>query len=343
MVTFLLAAALFQSAATAVPARPDEPHLRNLRRLTNGGQNAEAYYSHDGSRLIFQHTPPPDTAGCDQEFTINVDGTGLHRVSDGQGRTTCGWFFAGDQRVFYASTEAVGVACPPRPDYSHGYVWALYDYDIYASDADGSHKVQLTRSKGYDAEGTLSPDGKTIVFTSERDGDLDIYTMNADGTNVRRLTNALGYDGGPTFSPDGKLIVYRAYHPSTSADSAEYRTLLAQGVVRPTKMDLWVMNADGSNQRQITHLAGASFAPAFYPGSKRIIFSSNYTDPQSDHFDLYAVDLDGAKLETITTDHSFNAFPMFSPDGKHLVWASNRGAPVAHETNLFIADWVEHP
>jgi dipeptidyl aminopeptidase/acylaminoacyl peptidase len=341
MITSLFAALVFQAAS--VPARPDEPHLRHLRRLTNGGQNAEAYYSHDGARLIFQHTPPPDTAGCDQEFIIHVDGSGLRRVSDGQGRTTCGWFFAGDRRVFYASTEAVGPACPPRPDYSHGYVWALYDYDIYASDADGGHKIRLTANPGYDAEGTLSPDGKTIVFTSERDGDLDIYTMNVDGTGVRRLTHTLGYDGGPTFSPDGTLIVYRAYHPSTPADSTEYRSLLAQGVVRPTKMDLWVMNADGSNQRQITHLAGASFAPAFYPGSKRIIFSSNYADPKSEHFDLFAVDLDGANLETITTDHSFNAFPMFSPDGKHLVWASNRGATVPHETNLFIADWVEHP
>ena len=167
--------------------------------------------------------------------------------------------------------------------------------------------------------------------------------MHVDGTNVRRLTNTLGYDGGPTFSPDGKLIVYRAYHPSTAADSAEYRALLAEGVVRPTKMDLWVMNADGSNQRQITHLAGASFAPAFYPDSKRIIFSSNYSDPQSEHFDLYAVDLDGSNLETITTDHSFNAFPMFSPDGKHLVCGHPTGGRRFPTTNLFIADWVEHP
>ena len=341
MITILLAAALFQTASA--PTRPDEPHLTNLRRLTAGGQNAEAYYSHDGTRLIFQHTPPPDTAGCDQEFVIGVDGTGLRRVSDGRGRTTCGWFFAGDRRVFYASTEALGSGCPPRPDYSHGYVWALYDYDIYASDADGSHKVRLTANRGYDAEGTLSPDGTTIVFTSERDGDLDIYTMRVDGSHLRRLTHTLGYDGGPAYSPDGRLIVYRAFHPSSAADSAEYRTLLAQGVVRPTKMDLWVMNADGSHQRQITHLAGASFAPAFFPDSKRIIFSSNYTDPESEHFDLYAVDLDGSHLEAITTDHSFNAFPMFSPDGTHLVWASNRGASVPHETNLFIADWVDHP
>lgn len=325
------------------PPNPGEVHLSHLRQLTFGGQNAEAYYSADGTRLIFQHTPPPDTAGCDQEFIIRVDGTGLRRVSSGKGRTTCGWFFPGGRRVFYASTEAHDSVCPPRPDYSHGYVWALYDYDIYAADTDGSHKVQLTDNRGYDAEGTLSPDGKTIVFTSFRDGDLDIYTMDVNGGHLRRLTHTLGYDGGPTYSPDGKLIVYRAYHPAAAADSAEYRALLAQGVVRPTQMDLWVMNADGSNQRQITHLAGASFAPAFFPGSKRIIFASNYPAPTTEHFDLYAVNLDGSGLEAITTDHTFNAFPMFSPDGRHLVWASNRGAKVPHETNLFIADWVRRP
>src|SRR5690242_864898 len=329
--------------AVAVPADSGEVHLRNIRQLTFGGQNAEAYFSASGGKLIFQREDSVPGGICDQEYVMNVDGSGVKRVSPGVGRTTCGWFFARDTRVFYASTDRASRLCPPRPDYSHGYVWALYDYDIFAADSDGGHRVQLTRNRGYDAEGTLSPDGGTIVFTSERDGDLDIYTMRTDGSAQRRLTHTLGYDGGPIYSPDGTLIAYRAFHPSTAADSAEYRSLLAQGVVRPTRMDLWVMNADGSRQRQITHLAGASFAPAFYPGSKRIIFSSNYTDPQSDHFDLYAVDLDGANLETITTDHSFNAFPMFSPDGKHLVWASNRGASVPHETNLFIADWVEHP
>ncbi|HEY6807733.1 MAG TPA: hypothetical protein VI160_03005 [Gemmatimonadales bacterium] len=338
MLTLLLALA-------AVAQAPDsgEPHLRHLRQLTHGGQNAEAYYSASGRQLIFQHTPPPDTAGCDQQFVINVDGTGLRRVSDGKGRTTCGYFFGRDRRIFYASTEAHDSACPPRPDYSHGYVWGLFDYDIYSADADGGHRTRLTDNPGYDAEGTLSPDGRTIVFTSLRNGDLDIYTMRTDGTGLRRLTTALGYDGGPTYSHDGKLIVYRAYHPATAADSAEYLQLLAQGVVRPTKMDLWVMNADGTDQRQITHLAGASFAPAFFPDDRRIIFASNFPDPATDKFDLYAVNLDGSHLEAITSDHTFNAFPMFSPDGKSLVWASNRGANVPHETNIFIAQWVARP
>jgi TolB protein len=329
----------------AVAVSPDsgETHFRNVRQLTFGGQNAEAYFSASGRKLIFQREDSVPGGICDQEYVMNVDGTGLRRVSPGIGRTTCGWFFAHDRRIFYASTDRASPVCPPRPDYSHGYVWALYDYDIFAADSDGAHRVQLTHNKGYDAEGTLSPDGTTIVFTSERDGDLDIYTMKLDGSGVKRLTRTLGYDGGPIFSPDGKLIAYRSNHPNTAADSAEYRALLAQGVVRPLKMDLWIMNADGTGQRQITRLAGASFAPAFTPDGQRLIFASNDRQPTTDNFDLYLVNLDGSGLERVTYSPGFNAFPMFSPDGKTLVWVSGRGAKVAHETNLFLADWVVQP
>jgi Tol biopolymer transport system component len=264
-------------------------------------------------------------------------------VSSGLGRTTCGFFFAGDSRIFYASTEHTGAACPPRPDYSHGYVWALYDYDIYVADSSGAHARRLTDNPGYDAEGTLSPDGSTIVFTSLRDGDLDIYTMRTDGTQLKRLTHTLGYDGGPFFSPDGKQIVYRAYHPHTAADSATFHSLLAQHLVRPLEMDLWVMNADGSDQHQVTRLSGASFAPFFTPDGTRIIFASNFKQPESRNFDLYLVNLDGTGLEQVTTNPEFDAFPMFSPDGTKLVWASNRHGAQPHETNIFIADWVARP
>ncbi len=324
-----------------VAADTGEAHLRNIRQLTFGGQNAEAYFARSGKQLIFQRTPG-DT-GCDQQYIMNIDGSGLHRVSSGLGRTTCGYFFAGDARILYASTEHVAAACPPRPDYSQGYVWALYDYDIYAADSSGAKTQRLTDNPGYDAEGTLSPDGSTIVFTSLRDGDLDIYTMRTDGTQLKRLTHTLGYDGGPFFSPDGKSIVYRAYHPSTAQDSAAYRALIAQHQVRPQEMDLWVMNADGSNQRQVTHLAGASFAPFFTPDGSRVIFASNFKQPKSRNFDLYLVNLDGTGLEQVTTSPEFDAFPMFSPDGTKLVWASNRHGAHPHDTNIFIADWVAHP
>ena len=335
----LLALAVVQAQAIA----PDsgETHLRNLQQLTFGGQNAEAYFSRSGRQLIFQRQA--GDSGCDQMFVMNVDGTGLHRVSDGKGRTTCGYFFADDRRIFYSSTEHAAAACPPRPDYSQGYVWALFDYDIYVADADGGNAKRLTDNPYYDAEGTLSPDGNTIVFTSLRDGDLDIYTMRVDGTHLTRLTNTLGYDGGPFFSPDGKQIVYRAWHPQTATDSADYRALIARNLVRPVRMDIWVMDADGSHQRRVTDLRGASFAPFFHPDGKRIIFASNYKNPRSRNFDLYLVNPDGSGLEQVTTSTAFDAFPMFSADGKRLVWASNRHGKVQGETNIFIADWVERP
>src|SRR3989441_1593600 len=327
--------------AQAVPAESGEVHLRNIHQLTFGGQNAEAYWSAAGRRLILQRQPA-DT-GCDHIYTMNADGSDLKEVASGKGRNTCGFFLDHDRRIFYSSTEHPAPDCPPRPDYSQGYVWALYDYDIYIADADGAHARRLTTSPGYDAEGTLSPDGRTIVFTSLRDGDLDIYTMRTDGSGLRRLTHTLGYDGGPTFSPDGKLIVYRASHPATAGDSATYRGLLARHVVRPLKMDLWVMNADGSDQRQVTHLTGASFAPAFTPDGRRIIFASNWREPRSRNFDLYLVNLDGSGLEQVTTSPEFDAFPMFSPDGGRLVWASNRHGSKPGETNVFVADWIDRP
>ena len=333
----LLLATLLQT----IPADSGEVHLRNIRQLTFGGQNAEAYFSRSGRQIILQRQV--SDSACDQQFVMNADGTNLHRVSSGNGRTTCGYFFDNDHRIFYATTEHGGAACPPRPDYSRGYVWALYDYDISVANADGSGTRRITDNPRYDAEGTLSPDGKTIVFTSLRDGDLDIYTMHVDGTNLKRLTRTLGYDGGPFFSPDGKQIVYRAWHAQTAADSGEYTSLLAQNLVRPTRMEIWVMNADGSNQRQVTNLGGANFAPYFHPDGHRILFASNHKNPRSRNFDLYLVNADGTGLEQVTTNTDFDAFPMFSPDGRRLVWASNRNGKVQGETNIFIADWVETP
>ena len=320
----------------AIAADSGERHLTNVRQLTFGGENAEAYFSRDGQRLIFQSTR--DGRSCDQQYVMNVDGSALRRVSTGTGKTTCGYFLQGDREIFFASTHAVDTACPPRPDPSRGYVWGLDPFDIYRANADGSNLRRLTSYGVYTAEGTLSPDGSTIVFTSLKDGDLDIYTMNADGTNVRRLTSTPGYDGGPFFSPDGKMIVYRAWHPTDSA-LASYRELLERRLVRPNRMEIWVMNSDGSNQRQITNLGGANFAPFFTPDGQRIVFSSNHKNPRSRNFDLYLVNLDGTQLEQVTANPEFDGFPMFSPDGRRLVWASNRHGRSMTETNLFIADW----
>jgi TolB protein len=318
---------------------PGEKHLRHVKQLTFGGQNAEAYFSFDGRRLIFMSTREP--YACDQIFTMNADGSDVRLVSTGKGRTTCGYFYPDGKHLLYSSTHQAGEACPPRPDYSHGYVWAVYSsYQMYYSTDDGKILKPLSAGPGYHAEATLSADGKKLVFTSSRDGDLDIYTMNADGTGVRRLTNTLGYDGGPFFSPDGLWIVYRAHHPSSEDEKARYKALLAQDLVEPSEMDLWVMRADGSRQRQITKLGGASFAPAFFPDSRRILFASNYEHPGSSQFELYAVNRDGRKLERVTWAGGFNAFPHFSPDGRKVVFISNRNGKAPHEINVFIADWL---
>ena len=325
------------TAVMTVAPESGERHLSNLRQLTNGGENAEAYFSADGGRLIFQSTR--DGRACDQEFIMNVDGSGVHRVSTGTGKTTCGFFFASDQRILFGSSHAEQRDCPPKPDPSKGYVWRLDPYDMYTARPDGSELRRLTNYGVYTAEGVVSPDGRKVVFTSLKDGDLDIYTMNVDGSDLRKLTTTPGYDGGPWWSPDGTKIVYRAWHP-VGDSLAVYRELLAQRLVRPNKMELWLMNADGSNQHQITHLGGANFGPSWTPDGRRLIFSSNYKQPRSGNFDLFLVNLDGTGLEQVTTHESFDGFPMFSPDGRKLVWASNRHDAKAGETNLFVADWV---
>jgi Tol biopolymer transport system component len=339
----LLAAAGCRGAASSgTPVAPEtgERHLRNIRQLTTGGNNAESYFSSDGKRLISQRQEQVD-AGCDQEYIINVDGTGLRRISNGFGRTTCGFFYANDSRVLYSSTFKHDRACPPPPDQSMGYVWPLGRLEIYTSKLDGSDLRQLTDNGAYNAESTVSPDGKTIIFTSTRDGDIDLYTMNVDGTDVRRITDRIGYDGGAFFSPDGRMIVWRAGYPATARDTADYQRLLAQRLVRPSRVEVWVANADGSNPRQVTHLGGANFAPFFHPDGKRIIFSSNYENPRSGKFDLFLINVDGTGLERVTTYEDFDSFPMWSPDGRKLVWASNRNGRQPRETNLFIADWVD--
>ena len=316
---------------------PREKHLKNIKQLTNEGENAEAYFSPDGKKLIFQRTTKRD--GCDQIFSMNIDGSDLRRLSNGEGKTTCAYFTPDKKHIVYASTFKASPACPPPPDYSRGYVWSLFSgFDIFVADLDGKNAKPLTTTARYDAEATIRPDGK-LVFTSLRDGDLDIYTMDKNGKNVKKLTNELGYDGGPFWSADGKQIVFRAYHPETQQEKDEYVALLKENLIRPTKLDIWVMNADGSNKRRVTKINKASFAPYFFPDGKHIIFSSNMDDPRGRNFDLYVVNVDGSGLERITYNDTFDGFPMFSPDGKKLVFCSNRNAAQQGDTNVFIADW----
>jgi Tol biopolymer transport system component len=321
--------------------RAGERHLRNVRQLTFGGENAEAYFSFDGRRLVFQATH--EGRDCDQEYVMGIDGSEPRMVSTGKGRVTCGYFLPGDEQLLYASTHHLDPACPPKPDLSQGYVWKLDDFDLFVARADGSDATAprpLAPAPGYDAEATVSRDG-WIVFTSTRDGDLDLYKVRVDGSELTRLTDEPGYDGGAFFSADGKRIVYRASRPAPGPELDGYRALLARKLVRPGKLEIWVMDADGKNRRQVTALGAASFAPFFHPDGKRIVFASNVGDPKGRNFDLYLVNDDGSGLERVTTEETFDGFPMFSPDGKKLVFGSNRNAARPGETNVFVADWVE--
>ncbi len=318
-----------------------EKHLKNIRQLTFEGENAEAYFSPDDKFLTFQaHGTKPGT--CDQIYMMPLDGSRVKRISTGAGRTTCSYFLPGDDKILYSSTQAMyGGSCPTEPDFSKGYVWPLYKgYDIYVADTNGKVLRQLTfDTLYYDAESTISPKGDRIVFTSTRSGNIDLFSMKLDGSDLKQLTHEEGYNGGAYYSPDGNEIVYRASRPAGD-ELKEYRSLLKQGIVKPTTLEIYVMNADGSNKRQVTHLGGASFAPYFMPDGEHIIFSSNYLDPKGRAFDLFTIKKDGTGLERITYGGGFNSFPMFSRDGKTLVFCSNRNGSHPHNTNIFVADWA---
>jgi len=323
------------------PRQPDprERHLANLRMLTDGGENAEAYFSFDGQRLIYQATRPG--AGCDQIYTMNADGSDQRMVSTGKGRTTCAFFYPDGQSILYGSTHLASPDCPPKPGFERGYVWPIYaGYDIFRARADGSGLERLTSTPGYDAEATIGRDGR-IVFTSVRDGDMELYSMNGDGSDVRRLTRRVGPDGGAFFSPDGRSIVFRGRTLADGPELQDYRSLLKAELWRPTALEVFVMNREGGGLRQITSAGAASFAPYFHPDGRRIIFSSNMDDPRGRNFDLYLIGVDGQGLERVTFNGTFDGFPMFSPDGKRLVFASNRWSTHEGDTNVFIADWVE--
>jgi TolB protein len=328
---------------------PDEQHFKNVQQLTFGGDNAEAYFSFDGKWLIFQKTNPKEGITCDQMYIGKVPALGekfeYKLVSTGKGRTTCGFFTKDGKHVIYASTHLGGDECPPVPDrskYGNKYIWPLYSsYEIFMADLNGKIIKQLTNSPGYDAEGTLSPDGKKMVYTSTKDGDIDLYIMDLKSGKEKRVTNLMGYDGGAWFSPDGKKLIWRSSRPKTEAEIKEYKELLAEGLVAPTNMEVWVANADGSNARQVSSFGQANWAPAYMPDSKRIIFASNHEYKRGFPFNLYTMNENGTNLTKISRDKGFDAFPMFSPNGKKIVFCSNRNNGGTRDTNVFIADWIE--
>lgn len=325
-----------------------ESHLKNIRQITFGGDNAEAYFSFDGSKLVFQAKNPAWNAPCDQIYVTQTNQSWTDSipplVSTGMGRTTCSYFMPGDSTIIYASTHEGDENCPPEPPRGAKYVWPIYeDFEIYTADLNGNIIQKMTNREGYDAEATVSPKRDKIVFTSTRSGDLELYTMNIDGSDVQQVTHELGYDGGAFFSPDGTKLVFRSSRPKTDEEIKEYKDLLNQGLVQPTNMELYVCNVDGSDLRKITDLGSANWAPFFHPSGQKIIFCSNHHSKTRGRpkFNLFMINLDGTSLEQITFDDVFDSFPMFSPDGTQLVFSSNRNNGGTRETNMFIADWVE--
>lgn len=327
-------------------ALPEEKHFKNVRQLTFGGNNAEAYFSFDDQQLVFQAENPKWNAACDQIYLMSPEGYEGEQatlLSTGKGRTTCSFFMPGNKRILYASTHLGGDECPEMVRPANGlYTWPIFeDFDIFVADLEGNITKQLTTNEGYDAEATLSPDGSMIVFTSTRSGDLELWTMKVDGSELNQVTNGLGYDGGAFFSPDGTKLVFRASRPQTAEAQQTYKDLLAQGLVQPTNMEIYVCNVDGSDLKQITKLGKANWAPYFHPSGEKIVFSSNHHVESGRQFNIFSIDLDGENLEQITFDDTFDAFPMFSYDGKKLVFSSNRNNGGNRDTNVFIADWVE--
>ncbi len=323
-----------------------EANLSNVRQLTFGGDNAEAYFSFDDQMLVFQATNPAWEVPCDQIFYMPISGTEGEKppmLSTGLGRTTCSYFLPDNKTIVYASTHRGNEACPETPRVVNGkYVWPIYeDFDIYTADLNGNIIQQLTDEPGYDAEATISPDGQKIVFTSIRSGDLELYTMNLDGSDVKQVTSGLGYDGGAFFSPDSKQLIFRASRPKTEEEINTYKDLLEMGLVQPIAMELFICNVDGTDLRQITDLGGANWAPFFHPSGNKVVFASNHHHENGRIFNLFSIDLDGNNLKQITFDPTFDSFPMFSNKGDKLVFSSNRNNGGNRDTNVFIADWIE--
>ena len=329
---------VFLIPALLTAAFAGDSHLGDIHQLTHGGQNAEAYWSPDGQRLIFQSTRPPHA--CDQMYIMNADGSHQHMVSTGKGRTTCGYFLKDNRHIIYASTHAAADACPPPPDRSHGYVWGVFaGYDIYLATDTGNILKRLTDTPGYDAEGTVNWKTDTIVYTSLASGDLDLWTMKTDGSRKRQITQKPGYDGGAVFSRDGQKLVWRANYPKTPEDMARYKSLLADNLTAPMKMEIVVADGDGRNPKTITNFGCASFAPTFTPDGRKILFASNKHACDTRRFELYMMNLDGSGLEQVTDFGGFTSFPEISPDGRTLVFCSDRGAKEKYEFNIFTAAW----
>lgn len=343
---FLAAFACGIELPAQAPASSEAAFVTNIRQLTfEGKRSGEGYFNADGSKMIFQSERETGNPFY-QIYLMDLETGDQERVSPGMGKTTCAWIAPDGGSVIFASTHLDPEAkAKQEAEFAERasnrvrkYSWD-YDenFDIFRYSLKDKSSTRLTTAKGYDAEGAMSPDGRRIVFASNRaaydhelskeDGErlkidkqffMEIYIMDADGSNVKRLTNVPGYDGGPFFSADGKRICWRRFDE------------------KGMTAEIYTMNTDGSEQRQLTKVGAMSWAPYFHPSGEYLIFTNNTQGFAN--FELFLVDAAGKHDPVrVTFTDGFDGLPVFSPDGKKLAWTSGRAAGGASQ--IFIADW----
>jgi Tol biopolymer transport system component len=309
--------------------RADEGHLTEVHQLTFGGENGATRWSWRGDQVALQARA--DARACAHLSRVTLtDPPGRFPLGEGESPS----FLPGDRDLVYAASPS----CARHPYRAEGLALDA-GLDVFRAKADGSSPTRLTASPGYDAEPSVCGKTGAIVFTSMREGDLDLYRMDADGGHVERLTATTGYDGGAVFDADCAHIAWHAWHPKGKALD-EYRKQLAENLIRPTTLELWIANADGTDARQVTYLDARSWAPSWYPSEARLLFASTFGGESARDVDLWAIDLDGTNLERVTTAPGVDDAPAFSPDGKSIAFTSTRATELGKtDTNVFVARW----
>ena len=322
------------AAALAVGFEPlgDDPknearHLRNVRQVTTGFARAgEGYFRPDGQAVIFQASESAE--GDYQIYTLDLaPGSKPTMVSTGRGKCTCSYYHPDGKSILFASThlDANASAKKKGPAYSRTerYRWDFdAAMDIFRAAPDGTNLVRLTDAPGYDAEGSYSPDGTRIIFTSFRDGDGEIYIMDADGKNPRRITRSKGYDGGPFFSPDGKKIIYRSDRKQNDL------------------LQVYLNNPEGTAERALTSNDAVNWGPFFHADSRHIVYSTSLHGHQN--YEIYLLDTETGRQDRVTYRDGFDALPVFNGDGSKLLWTS-KGRAADKTSQLFIADFTLDP